>query len=231
MARSLQFGRSVKGLAQANSVGNRLRSASNVYSNYKGLKYAGIIGDPKFRMAKTPNPHSVVRGQFQQERENAKSFQEKFKNRRNAIALLTPNTIEKMKNKKINKPKLAPIVPKGEFAKLFGPLMKEYRIEEVNRDNFFDTFIQAIEGKNYESRNDINEINILQFLKKFKDILISHSLTYKQKETLLEINIKIQILEQFLESVENNSKKVDYINTYELIENLKKDKLKIKKFL
>ncbi len=34
MARSLQFGRSVKGLAQANSVGNRLRSASNVYSNY-----------------------------------------------------------------------------------------------------------------------------------------------------------------------------------------------------
>jgi hypothetical protein len=83
-----------------------------------------------------------------------------------------------MKNKKINKPKLAPIVPKGEFAKLFGPLMIEYRIEEVNRDNFFNTFIQAIEGKNYESRND---------LKKFKDVLISHSLTYKQKETLRNI--------------------------------------------
>lgn len=184
MARTLQFGKSVEGLAKANSVGNKLRSASNVYQNYKSLEYAGIIGDPKFRMAKTPNPHSVVRGQIQQERENAKSFQEKYKNRKEAMALLTPNTIEKMKTKKNNKPTLPPIVPKGEFAKLFGPLMIEYRIEVVNRDNFFNTFIQAIEGKNYESRNDINEINIRKFLIKFKEVLISHSLTYKQKKNI-----------------------------------------------
>lgn len=217
-ARSLQFGRSVKGLAQANSVGNRLRSASNVYSNYKGLKYAGIIGDPKFRMAKTPNPHAVVRGQFQQERENAKSFQEKFKNRKEAMALLTPNTIEKMKSKKNNKPKLPPIVPKGEFAKLFGPLMIEYRIEEVNRDNFFDTFIQAIEGKNYESRNDINEVNIRNFLIKFKKVLISHSLTYKQKETLHNINLQIR------KSEKNDKKVID-------LKQLKENKARIEALL
>jgi hypothetical protein len=227
----LQFGRSVKGLAQANSVGAKLRSASNVYSNYKSLEYAGIIGDPKFRMPKTPNPHAVIRGQFQQERENAKSFQEKFKNRRNAMALLTPNTIEKMKNKKINKPKLAPIVPKGEFAKLFGPLMIEYRIEEVNRDNFFNTFIQAIEGKNYESRNDINEINIRKFLIEFKEILISHSLTYKQKETLRNINIEIKKLEKFFENVQN---KEDYNNSDPYViklKNLKQNKARIESLL
>ena len=233
MARSLQFGKSVKGLAEANTAGAKLRGASNVYSNYKGLQYAGLIPghDPKFRMAKTPNPKAVVRGQFQQERENAKSFQEKFKNRREAMALLTPNTIEKMKNKKNNKPKLAPIVPKGEFAKLFGPLMIEYRIEEVNRDNFFNTFIQAIEGKNYESRNDINEINIRKFLIKFKEILISHSLTYKQKETLRNINIQIKKLEKFFENVQN---KEDYNNSDPYViklKNLKQNKARIESLL
>ena len=209
IARTLQFGKSVEGLAKANSVGNKLRSASNVYQNYKSLEYAGIIGDPKFRMAKTPNPHSVVRGQFQQERENAKSFQEKYKNRKEAMALLTPNTIEKMKSKKNNKPKLPPIVPKGEFAKLFGPLMIEFRIEEVNRDNFFDTFIEAIEGKNYESRNDIDEINIKETLILFKDKLISFSLTNKQKETLRNINIQIRELEKNFKGDANNNDKND----------------------
>lgn len=227
MARTLQFGKSVEGLAKANSVGNKLRSASNVYQNYKSLEYAGIIGDPKFRMAKTPNPHSVVRGQIQQERENAKSFQQKFKNRKEAMALLTPNTIEKMKTKKNNKPTLPPIVPKGEFAKLFGPLMIEYRIEEVNRDNFFNTFIQAIEGKNYESRNDIDEINIRKFLIKFKEVLISHSLTYKQKETLRNINIQIRKLEKFFKNVENKNSYTENDKEVRDLKQLKENKARI----
>ena len=231
IARTLQFGKSVEGLAKANSVGNKLRSASNVYQNYKSLEYAGIIGDPKFRMAKTPNPHSVVRGQFQQERENAKSFQEKYKNRKEAMALLTPNTIEKMKSKKNNKPKLHPIVPKGEFAKLFGPLMIEYRIEVVNRDNFFNTFIQAIEGKNYESQNDIDEINIRKFLIKFKEVLISHSLTYKQKETLRNINIQIRKLENFFNNVQNKNSYTDNDKEVRDLKKLKDDKARIEALL
>jgi len=231
-ARSLQIGRSVKGLAKANSVGNKLQSASNLNYKLKSLRHAGIIGDPEFRMARTPNPRSVVRGQFQQKRENGKSFQEKYKNIKEAMALLTPNTIEKMKSKKNNKPKLPPIVPKGEFAKLFGPLMKEYRIEEVNRDNFFDTFIQAIEGKNYESRNDINEKNIRKFfLNKFKEVLISRSLTYKQKKTLHNINLQIKDLEDFFKNVDNkniyNESDKEVIN----LKKLKKNKARIESLL
>lgn len=216
----IQAGRSIKGLSNITNAKSALFKVGNLASSYNDLKYMGVIPgyDPKFRMAKTPNPHSVVRGQFQQERENAKSFQEKYKNRKEAMALLTPNTIEKMKSKKNNKPKLPPIVPKGEFAKLFGPLMIEYRIEEVNRDNFFNTFIQAIEGKNYESQNDIDEINIRKFLIKFKEVLISHSLTYKQKETLRNINLQIR------KSEKNDKKVID-------LKQLKENKARIEALL
>ena len=196
------------------------------------MEYA--VGDSKSRMAKTPNPQAVARAQFQQEKENAKSFQEKFKNRINVMALLNLNTIEKMKNKKINKPKLAPIVPKGEFAKLFCPLMILFRIEELNRDNFFDTFIQAIEGKNYESQNDIDEINIKKTLIKFKDKLINFSLTYKQKETLRNINIQIRKLEKNFKVNSNNNDENDKkakVIALKQLKNLKLNKARIESLL
>ena len=229
----IQAGRSIKGLSNITNAKSALFKVGNLASSYNDLKYMGVIPgyDPKFRMAKTPNPYSVVRGQFQQERENAKSFQEKYKNRKEAMALLTPNTIEKMKTKKNNKPTLPPIVPKGEFAKLFGPLMIEYRIEEVNRDNFFDTFIQAIEGKNYESQNDIDEINIRKFLIKFKEVLISHSLTYKQKEKLRNINLQIIKLENFFNNVQNKNSYTDNDKEVRDLKKLKDDKARIEALL
>ena len=80
--------------------------------------------------------------------------------------------------------------------------IKAYKISDRFKINKLNTDISITGYENHEEI-DINEINIRKFLIKFKEILISHSLTYKQKETLRNINIQIRKLEKFFKNVEN----------------------------
>lgn len=133
---------------------------------------------------------------------------------------------------------LPPIVPKGEFVPMFGPFMKEIRIESVTRENFIDTFINKIMSisinNKYWTRDRMNQ---------FKEVLISKIFT-KQKineyeklekdkqedEELKEISyekgnkeIKNELQNNINELTKKQAKIKEYLDEINKLINTKKD--------
>ena len=128
---------------------------------------------------------------------------------------------------------LPPIVPKGEFVPMFGPFMKEIRIESVTRENFIDTFINKIMSMDYINNKYWNEKekHTLKLMKQFKEVLISKIFT-KQKINTYEKLEKDKQYEEELKEISyekgNNEIKKELQNN---INELTKKQAKIKEYL
>ena len=131
---------------------------------------------------------------------------------------------------------LPPIVPKGEFVPMFGPFMKEIRIENVTRENFIDTFINKIMSMDYINNKYWNEKekHTRGLMRQFKDVLISKIFTKQKIYTYEKLEKEKQYEEELKEiSYEkgnkgNNELKNELQNN---INELTKKQAKIKEYL
>lgn len=220
-----EAGRSAEGLTKIKNGHNLLFKGSAALSSFNNIKRMGLVPgyDPRFKLPPKGTKANVARNMRNQQRKNSnkRSFGEKFKNQTESAGLEKKIRANKESQKK---PELPPIEPKGEFVVLFGPIMKEFRIENVTRENFIEKFIEAIATKRYIANgniDDMNERHAIEWLLKFRKLLITKTL---MKEDLPFILAAIKKLEEQKENDEYLTRKEQ-----ESLDNLKKHKILLEK--
>jgi hypothetical protein len=225
----IEAGRSAVGLTQIKNGHNLLFKGSAALSSYNNIKRLGLVPgyNPRFKLPPKGTKANVVRNMQNEQRKknNKRSFGEKFKNQKEAAGLLFGLEKQIRANKESQKkPELPPITPQGEFAALFGTIMKEFRIENVTRENFINKFIEAIVTKRYIANRNIDDMNeryAAKQLIKFRELLITKTL---MKEDLPFVLAAIKKLEKQKENDEYLTRKEQ-----ESLDNLKKHKILLEK--
>jgi len=212
----IQAGRSVDGLTNITNAKSALFKVANAADSYNDLKYMGLIPgyNPKFKMPKANSQANRSRRMTneQREKDNKRSLSEKALNlAKGAQVLIGYQSKIRANNEKHRKSQPPQIEPKGEFAILFGPVMKTLGIENATRDNFFDTFLNKILSMSYipEENSYNKEKQAVIILKKFRVLLISKALTYEDKKKLEEITKQIQELKNQNHRVRENRLKLE----------------------